>query len=62
MQQALLCGKLSSRDIDNRARGVLKLINKAQPLGIPENAEEKTLDMHETAQTLRELPRHLLFS
>ncbi len=55
VQQALLCGKLSPWDIDNRAREVLKLINKVQPLGIPENAEEKTLDTPETAQTLREI-------
>lgn len=50
-----MCGKLSPLDIDNRAREVLKLISKVQPLGIPENAEEKTLNTPETAQTLREI-------
>ncbi len=45
--------ELFARDIDNRAREVLKLVYKVLPLGIPENAEEKTVNTKEPAQTLR---------
>ncbi len=55
VQQALACGKLFPRDIDNRARAVLKLVNKVLPLEISENGEETTMDTVETAQTLREV-------
>lgn len=51
----LLCGKLVPRDIDNRVREVLKLVNKVLPLGIAERAEEKTVHTKETAQTLRNI-------
>lgn len=55
VQMALACGKLVPRDIDNRVREVLKLVNKVLPLGIPERAEERTVDTKETAQTLRDI-------
>jgi beta-glucosidase len=55
VQQALGCAKLLPRDVDNRAREVLKLVNKVLPLGIPQNAEEKTVNTKETAQTLRDV-------
>lgn len=55
INQALGCGKLSPTDVDARVREVLKLVKKVQPLGIPENAEETTIDSPETAATLRAL-------
>jgi beta-glucosidase len=55
VQQALTCSKLRPREIDDRVREVLKLVNKVLPLGIPENAEEKKMDTKETARTLREM-------
>jgi len=55
INQALGCGKLSPPEVDARVREVLKLVKKVQPLGIPENAEETTIDSPETAATLREL-------
>lgn len=57
VQMALACAKLAPRDIDNRVREVLKLVNKVLPLGIPERAEETTVDTKETTQTLREIAR-----
>lgn len=55
VNQALGCGKLSLPEVDARVREVLKLVKKAQALGIPENAEETTIDSPETAATLRAL-------
>jgi beta-glucosidase-like glycosyl hydrolase len=55
VQQALTCQRLFPRDIDDRAREVLKLVNKVLPLGIPERAEEKALDTKETARALRDI-------
>ena len=55
VQRALACGKLFPSDIDDRVREVLKLVNKVLPLGIPERAEEKSVDTKKTAQTLRDI-------
>ena len=50
---ALGCRKLLPLDVDACVREILKLIKKVQPLGIPEDAEEKKVDTPETAATLR---------
>ena len=50
---ALGCRKVLPQDIDACVREILKLIKKVQPLGIPEDAEEKKLDTPETAALLR---------
>ena len=50
---ALGCRKLLPRDIDACVRELLKLIKKVQPLSIPEDAEEGTIDTPATASTLR---------
>ncbi|OTB03436.1 glycoside hydrolase family 3 protein [Hypoxylon sp. CI-4A] len=55
VEQALGCGKLQTRDVDDRVRQVLELIQKAQALGLPENAPERTLDTPQTADSLRAL-------
>ncbi|KAH8655309.1 putative beta-glucosidase [Xylariales sp. PMI_506] len=55
VNHALLCGKLTVDDIDACARRVLQFINKVLPLGIPSNAEEKTIDNEDTSALLREL-------
>lgn len=52
---ALGCRKLLPRDIDACIRRILQLIKRVQPLGIPENAEEKAVDTPETAAFLRNL-------
>lgn len=52
---ALNCGKLLTHHLDARVIEVLKLIKKVLPLGIPEGAEEKTIDSPETAALLREI-------
>lgn len=56
VNQALNCGKLSELDVDARAREVLKLVKKVhERLGLPENAEERTVDSPETSALLRRL-------
>lgn len=55
INQALGCGKLLPHHLDKRVRELLKLIKKVLPLGIPEDAEEKTRDIPETAALLREI-------
>lgn len=55
VNQALGCGKLTVRDIDDRVREVLKLVKKVQSLGIPENAPETTVDTPETSALLRSI-------
>ncbi|KIW19815.1 hypothetical protein PV08_00390 [Exophiala spinifera] len=55
VNQAIGCGKLQVYDIDQRAREVLKLVKKAQSLGLPENAPEKTVDTAETSALLRKI-------
>jgi beta-glucosidase len=55
INQALGCGKLLVRDVDERVREVLKLVKKTQALGIPENAPETTIDSPETSAFLRAL-------
>ncbi|EXJ58064.1 beta-glucosidase [Cladophialophora yegresii CBS 114405] len=55
VNQALGCGKLLVRDVDERVREVLKLVKKTQALGIPENAPETTIDSPETSEFLRTL-------
>lgn len=41
--------------LDERARAMLDLVKKCAASGVPENAEEKTLDTPETAALLREI-------
>ncbi|KAL2429863.1 putative beta-glucosidase I [Exophiala dermatitidis] len=53
--QALGCGKLNVHDVDERVREVLKLVKKVEPLGIPENATETTVNTPQTAALLREM-------
>ncbi|EXJ69068.1 beta-glucosidase [Cladophialophora psammophila CBS 110553] len=55
VNQALGCGKLTVHDLDERVREILKLVKKVQPLGIPENAPETTVDSPETSALLRSL-------
>lgn len=55
VDQALGCGKLLEHHIDDRVREVLKLVRKAQDLGLPENAPETTVDTPETSALLRAL-------
>jgi beta-glucosidase len=55
INQALGCGKLLTVDVDERVREVLKLVQKVQALGIPENAPETTVDSPETSAFLRHL-------
>lgn len=52
VKQALGCGKLLEFELDLRVREVLKLVKRVLPLGIPENAEESTVDTEETASLL----------
>jgi beta-glucosidase len=55
VSHALGCRKLLPRDIDACVRKILELVKRVQPLGIPENAEEHTVDTPETAAFLRKL-------
>ncbi|CEL06430.1 hypothetical protein ASPCAL09607 [Aspergillus calidoustus] len=55
VKQALSCGRLLPFELDCRVKQVLKLVKKLLPLGIPENAEESTLDTPATAAQLRSL-------
>ncbi|OQO01691.1 hypothetical protein B0A48_12728 [Cryoendolithus antarcticus] len=52
---ALRCGKLLIHQLDARVRNVLNLVKRVLPLGIPENAPERTIDSPETASLLREI-------
>ncbi len=53
ISQALACHKLVFKDLDDCVREVLKIVKKVEPLGIPENAPEMTIDSKETSQLLR---------
>jgi beta-glucosidase len=53
VSSALACRKLVDKDLDDCVREVLKLVKRVEPLGIPENAPETTVDSKETAQALR---------
>ena len=53
VNSALACRKLVDKDLDDCVREVLKLVKRVEPLGIPENAPETTVDSKETAQALR---------
>jgi beta-glucosidase len=55
IKQALGCRKLLVSDIDACVRKVLELVKRVEPLGIPENAPENTVDTKETASLLREI-------
>lgn len=55
INHALVCGKLTLDDIDISVRRILAFINKVQPLRIPSNASEMTIDTTETSQRLREI-------
>jgi beta-glucosidase len=52
---ALRCGKLLIHHVDARVKEVLKLVKKVLPLGIPEDAPERTIDSPETAALLRQI-------
>ncbi|KAF8325853.1 putative beta-glucosidase precursor [Cantharellus anzutake] len=51
---ALRDGKVSQKDIDDRVRNVLNLINNVQPSGVPEDAPEKSNDDPDAKKLLRE--------
>ncbi|ETN42995.1 uncharacterized protein HMPREF1541_02153 [Cyphellophora europaea CBS 101466] len=53
VSQALNCRKLLPKDLDPCVREVLRLIKRTQPLGIPEDQKESTVDTPETAKLLR---------
>ncbi|KAJ8059492.1 hypothetical protein OCU04_011153 [Sclerotinia nivalis] len=53
--QAVSTGKVPQHILDERARNVLSLVNRAADANIPENAEEKAADTPETAALLREI-------
>jgi beta-glucosidase len=56
--QALNSRKLLPKDLDPRVREVLRLIKRTHPLGIPEHADERTVDTPETAKLLRTIGAH----
>jgi beta-glucosidase len=53
--QATGVGKVPSHVIDERARNVLKLVNRCAGVNVAEYAEEKTADTPETAALLRKI-------
>lgn len=53
--QAVGVGKVHQHVLDQRARNVLKLVNRCAAAKIPEYAEEKTADTKETAALLRKI-------
>lgn len=53
--QAVGVNKVAQHVLDERARNVLKLVNRCAESKIPENAEEKTGDTLETAAFLRKI-------
>ncbi|RMD39835.1 hypothetical protein DV735_g5311, partial [Chaetothyriales sp. CBS 134920] len=55
VSQALRSRKLRTADIDACVRRILQLVKQVAPLGIPENAEEKTRDTPETSALLRKV-------
>jgi beta-glucosidase len=55
VSQAINCGKLFTKDVDDRVRAVLQLIKRTHPLGIPENAPEEAVDTPATAKLLRNI-------
>ena len=55
VSQALGCRKLIEKDLDECVRRLLQLVKKVEPLGIPANAPETTIDTEETAATLRDI-------
>src|ERR1700761_9625691 len=52
---ALKSNKLSEFTLDNRARQMLKLVDRCSRSGVPENAKEGTLNTPKTAALLRKL-------
>lgn len=55
LMQATGVGKVPTHVIDERARNVLKLVNRCAAANIAEHAEEKTADTPETAALLRKI-------
>lgn len=53
--QSVGVNKVPQHVLDERARNVLKLVNRVGALNIPENAVEKTADTPETAALLRKI-------
>jgi beta-glucosidase len=47
--------KITDHTMDERVRNVLNFVNKAIATGIPENAEEGTVDTKETSALLRKI-------
>lgn len=60
VQHALGCGRLLMRDVDARAKEVLKLVRSLLPLGIPEDCPEKAVDTPETAALVRKIASNSL--
>jgi beta-glucosidase len=52
---ALSSGKVSQQTVDERARALLRLVNRCVESKIPENATEDKLDTPETADLLRKI-------
>jgi len=55
LQGALASNKVSEHTIEQRARAVLKLVNRCAASGIKENAEETASDTPETAALLKKI-------
>jgi len=53
--QAVGVGKVPQLVLDERARNVLKLVNRSAAAKIPDHAEEKTANTPETAAFLRKI-------
>ena len=52
---ALMSNKVSQHTLDKRVKEVLKLVNHASNIGVPENAKEGSRNIPETARLLRKL-------
>lgn len=55
LTHALTSNKISRKTLDERAKGVLDLVNWCSKSGVPENAKEKTRDTPETSAFLRKV-------
>lgn len=55
MSMSCTSRKVTQHTIDSRVHALLKLIDKTNPLGIPENEPEKTIDTKDTSQLLRKI-------
>ncbi|KEF51562.1 beta-glucosidase [Exophiala aquamarina CBS 119918] len=60
VKHALGSGRLLAREVDARAKEVLKLVRSLLPLGIPEDCPEEAVDTPETAALLRKIASNSL--